>query len=548
MKRVVIISLIGLFSEGWSASVDNIAQICYLGNYNAPGTQTSNLVSVAIWERLLGKVWDLMTKEGIGTPTLYMAGRTKQGDENGTYTLDPASPEIHTLVVERTGYFPATRTIDLSSQQKQDIGLCPISRYIPANTWKMFSPPALPPLSSQINGNTITVGSDLGGLDNIGNLNIRCYTWDETVSDDPLYGKYIRPFKIETGKSYWFKVYANQANLLADSANINSDTQTISLAKGWNQIGNPFNFMVKKDNILIGTQTLTETDNLWAWTDTEYLSSEAILPWKGYFIYRDSPGTLSILPVPYDDNSISCLSILNVNKYLWSIKLSAQSGIYSDKENLIGIGRNGKEETGHEPPLPFGKFVRLAIANCYAKEIRSQIADSNLWNISITSTTDEPVTLSWSDVSAIPEEYGVWLIDGDNAVDMRKSIVHSPQSTELRIKVAKGGLINERLEIRDLISYPNPSSGEVTFRTTLLTAEANLKVKLYNIVGQVVAETSLISEKAIDEKAQVCIYTSKFSCLNTSNQKLANGLYFFQIEASQDGKAVSKIGRMVISR
>jgi len=103
-------------------------------------------------------------------------------------------------------------------------------------------------------------------------------------------------------------------------------------------------------------------------------------------------------------------------------------------------------------------------------------------------------------------------------------------------------------EIKIITSYPNPSSGEVTFRSTLLTEGADLRVKLYNIIGQVVAESGLISKKDIDAEAQVCIYSSKFSGLNTSNQPLANGLYFFQITASENGKSISKIGRMVISR
>ena len=353
------------------------------------------------------------------------------------------------------------------------------------------------------------------------------------------------PPLIRTGESYWFKSYGQEANLLSGEA-VNSAPQTITLSPGWNQIANPFNFMVKKSDILIGTQSLT-SDHLWGWTDTGYKSSDAILPWKGYFFYAHEPCQLTVLPVPMDDSGIS-ISILNDN-FLWSVKLSASSGIYSDTENFIGIGNDGKSTLNFEPPVPFvDNYVRLVISGRYAKEIRSQMTDSNEWDVSIVSTTGEPITLSWSDVSAIPKEYGVWLIDGDNVIDMRKSQQSTTNSQQLKIKVTKGGLINERLEITEVISYPNPTSGEVTFRSTLRTEGAVLKVKIYNIVGQVVKETGLISDKAIDVNAQVCIYTSKFSCLNTTNQRLANGLYFFKIEASQNGKAVSKIGRMVISR
>lgn len=543
MKRLFIFGLVCLFSQGWSATVDNTAQICYLDAYSSQNTITSNYISVTIWERLLGRVWDLLTKDGIGTPTLKMAGKTKLGGIFGTYTLDPAYPSIHTLVVEKDGYFSGTRTIDLDKTQKQNIGLCPKARAISANTWKMWSPPSLPEDASRIDGANIIVGSDLGGLNRIGDLDIRCYRWDPSAPDDPLYSQYVRPSAIRTGESYWFKAYGDDVNLKVNGI-ANSSTQTINLSSGWNQIGNPFNFMVRKSDILIGTQSLTS--DLWGWTDTEYLSSQAILPWKGYFLYAHEPCTITVPPVPLDDSDVSALSILN-NNFLWSIQVSAQSGKYCDRENFIGVGKNGKADLRFEPPAPL-EGIRLAVSGNLSRDIRSEMKDSQEWSISITSTTDEPITLSWSGVSAIPEEYGVWLIDGNKTIDMRKNSEFRIQNSELKIKIAKGGLINERLEITKVISYPNPSSGEVTFRSTLLTGGADLKVKIYNIVGQVVYETGLISKKDIDEKAQVCIYSSKFSCLNTSNQKLSNGLYFFQITASQNGKTTSKIGRMVISK
>ncbi|MFH0774621.1 MAG: carboxypeptidase regulatory-like domain-containing protein [bacterium] len=496
--------------------------------------------------KISGRVWDLLTKDGIGSATVTMGGKIATTTANGSYTITNITPGDYTLVVGSPEYYPATRIVNITSDSTQDVGLCPLSRNIAANTWRMGSPPANPLDATTVSGNTISIGKDLGTIDQLGGLEMRTYRWNQDASDDPLYSKYIRPPVIKTGESYWFKSYGNSVNLKVDGI-ANSSTQTIPLSSGWNQIGNPFNFMVEKENIKIGTQSLSS--DLWGWTDTEYKSSDAILPWKGYFVYADMPCNLTISPTPYDGTGVNVLSILDASPVEWSIKLSARSGIYSDTENLIGVGKYGKGTLDREPPIPWGSYVRLSIGG-FARDIRERMEDSNVWNISLLSNeTGEPVTLSWSDVSAIPKEYGVWLIDGDKVIDMRKNSEFRIQNSELKIKVAKGGIINEKLEITEVISYPNPTSGEVTFRSTLRTGGADLKVKLYNIVGQVVAETGLLeTKKAIDEKAQVCIYSSKFSCLNTGNQKLANGLYFFQIEASQNGKTVSKVGRMVIKK
>jgi hypothetical protein len=416
----------------------------------------------------------------------------------------------------------------------------------------MVSPPVNPPDNTTVSGNTINIGKDLGGIDQLGGLEFRTYRWYPEVKDKLFFYKYRRPGMITTGESYWFKSYGNDVNLKVNGL-ANSSTQTINLSPGWNQIGNPFTFIVAKDNLKIGTETIDSSpkvsSDLWGWTDTEYLSSQAILPWKGYFVYANEPCMITVPPVPMDNAGLSMLSILN-NDYLWSIQVSAQSGKYCDRENLIGVGKNGKADLRFEPPAPL-EGIRLAISGSLSKDIRSEMKDSQEWNISITSTTGEPITLSWSDVSSVPAEYEVWLIDGESAVNMREGSRFKVQGSMLKIKVMKpgAGLIIERLEITEVISYPNPSSGEVTFQSTLLTEGADLKVKIYNIVGQVVQETGLISDKKVDANAQVCIYSSKFSCLNnSSNQRLAKGLYFFQITASENGKSTSKLGRMVISR
>ena len=99
--------------------------------------------------------------------------------------------------------------------------------------------------------------------------------------------------------------------------------------------------------------------------------------------------------------------------------------------------------------------------------------------------------------------------------------------------------------------YPNYINGIYeTFKKVFQKIPTSFVSKLYTKKQKKLIndKKDIERKKAIDEKAQVCIYSSKFSCLNTGNQKLANGLYFFQIEASQNGKTVSKVGRMVIKK
>jgi hypothetical protein len=420
------------------------------------------------------------------------------------------------------------------------VGICPKLRNIPANTWMMISPPAMPETITSVIGNTITVGSDLGNIDEMGGFEFRTYKWYPNVEDDDLLAKYRRPGTITSGEAYWFKVYGNYATLIA-SENPNYSTQTISLLTGWNMLANPYNFMVKKEALNLGTTT----EKLWAWTGERYESSDCLIPWKGYFFYPEEESTITISPIPYDEKDGS-LSILSIDKGI--IKLIARGGKYSD-EGIIGFCE--KRKSSHKPPIPFGEFVRLSVNGMY-EDIR-EIKDVNVFNISIANNTGNPVTLSWQ--GDFPDGYDAWLIDGNNAIDMRENSKFKIQNSKLKIKIMKPGkgLVIETLEITNVITYPNPAKNNVIVRISAKTSNASLRMEVYNILGQ--KATSLNLSQApnkkwatFEEKEQAYIYEAGYSCTNTFNERLSNGLYFLKITASENSKETSKLGRMIIKK
>ncbi|MFH0774747.1 MAG: right-handed parallel beta-helix repeat-containing protein [bacterium] len=522
-----------------------------VGTWTITGT-LSNLVATATvfvslsieYGTIIGRVLNILTKEPIQGATITINSVSTTTDLNGSYTITITLPTItigspfplptgpYTITVSSTSYYESKESFYLSSKITQkDFSLCPRKRNIPQDTWTMFSIPVMP---DQI-GASLTPEKLFERVP----ANFKICRWEPQAED--MGGSQMRyrvVDKIEPNKGYWLKVYGEQANILS-KGEPQEDPVSIPLYTGWNMIGCPFT----KPASINGSYTL------WTWTGKGYVTSTGLSPWQGYWIQAKTDTTISIKI----QNPKSKIQNLEENLD-WKIKLYATSGKYEDNYNILGVAKDATLGVDRfdlsKPPAMEGLYC--SFDGGLAKDIREEGADSYLWNLNIQSQA--PTTLSWV-IEGVPEDYEVWLIDGDKAIDMRKNSEFRIQNSELKIKIMKPntGLVIEKLEITDLISYPNPTSGEVTFRANLLTSGAGLSARLYNILGQVVREQELThtpskSWARFDKNSQSYIYESGYSCLNNSNQRLANGLYFFQITASENGKSVSKIGRMVISK
>ncbi|MEK9149058.1 MAG: carboxypeptidase regulatory-like domain-containing protein, partial [Candidatus Desantisbacteria bacterium] len=487
------------------------------------------------YSTITGIVSDILTKEQIKGATITLGTTFAITDTNGSYTLI-LTPATYTVSITHPDYYSLTGTI-APEDTVRDFSLCPKKRNIPQDAWTMFSMPAL---SNQIGVSAIGTLTP----ENLFEKKFKICRWDPEAED--MGGSQMRYREVETiepNKGYWIKVYGEKATI-PSGATPQETPVSIPLYSGWNMIGCPFTgFAEAKINEI--------TQNLWTWTGKEYTLTSTLTPWQGYWIEAKTEATITLTKAQRHRGT----KAQSLEEGLgWKIRLYAQSGEYKDNYNILGVAKEATLGIDRfdlsKPPAMEGLYC--SFDGGLAKDIREEGQDSYIWNLNIQSQSI--ATLNWV-IEGIPEDYEVWLIDGDKAIDMRKSSEFRVQSSELRIKAMKkgSGLVIEKLEITDLISYPNPSQGEVTFRTSLLTSGANLSAKLYNILGQVVKEQELTASTSkswakFNPNTQSYIYESLYSCLNNSNQKLANGLYFFQITAQEAGKQVSKIGKMVISR
>ncbi|MEK9149358.1 MAG: FlgD immunoglobulin-like domain containing protein, partial [Candidatus Desantisbacteria bacterium] len=93
-------------------------------------------------------------------------------------------------------------------------------------------------------------------------------------------------------------------------------------------------------------------------------------------------------------------------------------------------------------------------------------------------------------------------------------------------------------------SYPNPTNGEVWIPFQLAVSSEQVAVSIYNIVGQKVRTIEVGPRKAGSytqaKEGSAVFWNSR----NNQGQKVATGLYFYQLKAGE----FKAVGRMAITR
>ena len=143
-------------------------------------------------------------------------------------------------------------------------------------------------------GNAETVLSQLGSY-NPSNWRLFRYA-------NGAYVEYPSTPDFSPGLAYWL-ISNNDITLSISGSTVGSNV-TVTLAPGWNQIGNPFKCTVTWDDIKAANSAIfdnsTITDVLWGY-DPEYLefvSASAVDAWQGFWVYNATDSTVDFI-IPY---------------------------------------------------------------------------------------------------------------------------------------------------------------------------------------------------------------------------------------------------------
>lgn len=363
--------------------------------------------------------------------------------------------------------------------------------------------------------------------------------------DDPT----ISP--IIPGKGFWLLISHKSTTLRTGStAAITLYTNRphiIELKKGWNIIGNPFNFPVSLSQIIWKGDGLVEVRSYHdAWNQNLYDHVTEILPWEGYAINIQEQDTLLIYPsrelVPDSAKTIMFQPSMD-----WAVQLIAKCGEAMDADNWIGVSSSSQAKYDRmdisEPP-PIGQFVSIAFPHWdwqqrsanYSTDFRPQFYDGDYWDFQVTSNIpDSVVTMHFGNIDKLPSQFKLYLIDKDLksvqeiTQQAKYSFITGTESTIRNFRAIIGtetffdqsnlGIKRLPLSYKLYDIFPNPFNSNASIYFAL-PEDNEVTIEIINVLGQRV-KTLLNSE---NKKAgyHLMIWDAK----SDDTELVATGLYF----------------------
>ena len=339
----------------------------------------------------------------------------------------------------------------------------------------------------------------------------------------------------------------------------------------WVMLGNPFDFNIPLENVLINDSTsLTGDPNFYTYDGGNgWVAANSLEPWKGYVYKSATANQLYIKP----SKSSGGLKISNPEIVLleneWLIDISARNGLGVDKLNTVGVLTNAYDEydalDAFEPPmLPGGISLRVdnrgwsQYGDLYTTDIRTVKENGEYWDMEVAAEDDRHnVYLNFENIDHIPADFDVYIIDITLGVaqDLRwnpvyRYAVSSPESLhEIRFIAGTREFVNannagvelypDRFSISQ--NFPNPFNPQTSILITLEDM-ATVDLIIYNLLGE---EVLRIADNTLYPTGY---HNFTWRGVNHDGKRVASGVYFYSTRIRDiSGKTIlNKTNKMIM--
>ncbi|MCS6949469.1 MAG: carboxypeptidase regulatory-like domain-containing protein [Armatimonadota bacterium] len=342
----------------------------------------------------------------------------------------------------------------------------------------------------------------------------------------------------------------------------------IPLTPGWNLIGTPFNFTLRWLDMKVqdGTNVLSVQDaiargilrsGLWTYVSGQYVLSNELRPWQGYWVRANRAVTLLIDPTTRS-RSASTRAALPVQVDGWLVQVVATAGGVVDSSNYFGVSNRASDGFDaldvERPPLLEGvPVVQVAFehpewgeyAGQYAVDVRSRAA-GQVWRFTVTTNVaSADVILRFPNVTRVPRHLQLVLVD--EATGQRRTLrtlsAYTFRSGEgittrsFRVEVQDAQTTSLRISNVSVIS--RGSSRTISFT---LSGEAAVSVTVLRN-GQPVRELLTQNTRSAG------IHSVTWDGRDRHGVSLPAGAYTVEIRAtSADGQSVRSVVPVVLTR
>lgn len=403
------------------------------------------------------------------------------------------------------------------------------------------------------NKNAETVLSDdLGAYDD---RQWRFYEWTSNAKGELIKVEYPNVSEFAPGKAFWLIVRSGDKKIDSGAGTTVSTSSKfeIDLRKGWNLIGNPFNFDASAVPLLANGDSLVfyVYENGWS-APRKPSSRNKLAPFEGYAVFSDTATSMFILPNEFAAQ-IEPLPKAESSEALWSIRIAAQCQEARDENNFITIQSNASrawDAQDHPEPPAIGEYVSLyfpheewnRLSKNFCNDARPEFDENEEWEFAVATNIRDEVRLRFEGVESVPREYEVWLIDKalHLAQDLRKNNHYSVAGRDvenpkrLTLVISRAGKMKDEYEALQAApasfelsqNFPNPFNPATTMRYALPRAE-RVTLQVFNLLGELIA--TLVDEEQKEAGYHVAIWNGR----NARGQSAGNGVYFVRLRAGE---------------
>jgi hypothetical protein len=440
----------------------------------------------------------------------------------------------------------------------------------PAKQYGMISVPLF--LESPIAG---LITDDLGDMDPT-KWRIWGYDGSESVYVE-VPNETITHF--EVGRGYWLITRDAPPIDTAPAEGLSTQTEgpySLVLSPGWNMIGDPFDFAVSWDSVLVNGQTMEEAESVLVEPPVEWVVGQGyehdrrvLEPFVGYWVKNrmDTDVTLEIppreavVPVPAVASKDQDPSPSTADE--WQVTIRAKTSETTADATVVGVsplGSAGWDRLDRsEPPMSPGSSLSLYVvrgSERLARDIRevespSSTSGGEVWRLDIaksfsTSPVGDQVRIEVEGLDQIPEDAKVYLVDRtlDQLTDLRvtqvyecfvgvRDVISDEGKARFALLVGSDEFVTEHQQ--DLPSvptetvlhqnHPNPFNPTTIIRYELAKA-GMVRLRIYDARGALVKDLYKGHRPAGR-------YEVGWDGANERGERVASGVYFYVLETPE---------------
>ena len=372
--------------------------------------------------------------------------------------------------------------------------------------------------------------------------------WDETPS-------------IEQAKSYWLINNGIDTTIFSGSGySLRPDKMPVSitLKKGWNQIGNPYLLKLLWQDVLEYSEiSNTMVSNPYVYSPLGYQQTDTLNPMEGVFV-KNKGGSDLILKFPTRRNTeLNGQRVKNeLARYNEGSLFESNFSLSSKGGYLLtgGIGMHSQAHDGldyldEENPPRWANYLEVAFEKegyRLSKDMAS-VKDEYIWEFEVPTNLDaKHFTLSWENYFGENYPYGKQLalydLNQQEVIDMLVENSYSLTS-EGRFKIVYGNpefvkqnTLSDEIVLRN--AYPNPATNGQTivipFSLPKSEKPFQVEIGLYDLQGKLL---EAIAKGLYDEGHHEILWENR-------KKKNVSGIYLYKINVQ--GERNTSVVRKII--